>query len=193
MNPPASCAEFNQLYQAGKYAEAIPIAERYVQVIEARHGKEGTEYALALNNLGELFRVTNRLAEAEPLLRRALAIDERVSGPEHPNVAVRLNNLGLLLKATNRLAEAEPLLRRALAINEKSFGPEHPAVAHGLSNLAQLLQRHQPASRGRAADASRACDRREELRTLSIPTSPSASTIWPSCCRTPTGWPRPSR
>ena len=54
MNPPASCAEFNQLYEAGKYAEAIPIAERFVQLIEARHGTEGTEYALALNNLGAI-------------------------------------------------------------------------------------------------------------------------------------------
>ena len=98
MNPPASCRRFNQLYQAGKYAEAIPIAERYVQVIEARHGTEGPEYALALNNLAQLLQATNRLAEAEPLMRRALAIDEKSFGPEHPNVATSLNNLALLLQ-----------------------------------------------------------------------------------------------
>ena len=49
--PASLLSQVNQLYQAGKYAEAIPIAERFVQVIEARHGTEGPEYALALNNL----------------------------------------------------------------------------------------------------------------------------------------------
>ena len=70
-------SQANELYQAGKYADAIPIAERYAQIIEARYGKDGPEYGLALNNLGELFRVSNRLSEAEPLIRRALAIDEK--------------------------------------------------------------------------------------------------------------------
>ena len=98
-------------------------------------------------------------------MRRALAIDEKSFGPEHPNVAIRLNNLAQLLQATNRLAEAEPLMRRALAIDEKSFGPEHPNVAIRLNNLAAAAAGHQPAGRGRAADAPRARHRREELRS----------------------------
>jgi tetratricopeptide (TPR) repeat protein len=138
--PAGLLSQVNQLYQAGKYAEAIPIAERYVQTVEARHGKEGAEYALALTNLGELFRVTNRLAEAEPLIRRSLTINEKNLGPDHPTVAVRLNNLALLLQATNRFAEAEPLYRRALAINERSNGPDDPIVANNLNNLAVLLE-----------------------------------------------------
>ena len=54
--------------------------------------------AIALNNLAELLRETNRLGEGEPLYRRALEIDEKSYGPEqHPNVAIHLNNLALLL------------------------------------------------------------------------------------------------
>ena len=116
----------------------------------------------------------------------------RAFGPEHPTVASDLNNLAQLLQDTNRLAEAEPLMRRALAIDEKSFGPDHPNVATRLNNLAQLLQGHQPAGRGRAADAACAGDRREELRA-GHPSVATASTTWPSCCRPPTGLPRPSR
>ena len=89
-------------------------------------------------------------------MRRALAIDETSFGPDHPNVATDLNNLAQLLQATNRLAEAEPLMRRALAIDEKSFGPEHPNVAIDLNNLAAAAPGHEPAGRGRAADAPRA-------------------------------------
>ena len=96
--------------------------------------------AIALNNLAQLLRDTNRLAEAEPLMRRVLVLDEQSYGLEHPNVARDLNNLAGLLQATNRLAEAEPLMRRALAIDERSYGPEHPNVALKLNNLAVLLR-----------------------------------------------------
>ena len=78
------------LYQAGKYAEAIPLAERYVAGIKARSGDNAPDYATALNNLGELLRASNRLADAEPLFRRALDIDEKSFGPEHPNVLIDL-------------------------------------------------------------------------------------------------------
>src|SRR6516164_4652948 len=70
-------AQVNQLYEAGKYAEAIPVAERYAKAIEVRYGTAGSEYALALNNLAELLRLTNRFDRAEPLIRRALTIDEK--------------------------------------------------------------------------------------------------------------------
>jgi tetratricopeptide (TPR) repeat protein/CHAT domain-containing protein len=133
-------SKVNQLYRAGKYVEAIPIAERYAQVIEARHGTESPEYAIALNDLGELLRVTNRFAEAEPLMRRALAIDERSRGPKHPIVAIRLNNLALLLQATNRLGEAEPLFKRALELREKALPVGHAHIAQSLNNLAELYR-----------------------------------------------------
>jgi CHAT domain-containing protein len=129
-----------ELYRAGKYGEAIPLAERYAAATAARSSENAPEYAAALNNLVVLLQHANRLAEAEHLMRRALVIVENSFGPEHPDVAIKLNNLAQLLKATNRLAEAEPLMRRVLAIYEKSFGPGHPNVALALNNLAQLLQ-----------------------------------------------------
>jgi CHAT domain-containing protein/tetratricopeptide (TPR) repeat protein len=129
-----------ELYGAGKYAEAVPLARRYADAMKARRGSDHPDYATALNNLSQLLVETNQLAEAEPPMRRALAIDEKSFGPEHPNVARDLGNLALLLKDTNRLAEAEPLMRRALAIDEKTRGAQHPKVAIRLSTLAGLLE-----------------------------------------------------
>jgi len=37
-----------QLYQAGKYADAVPIAEEYVGVAAARYGEQHQIYATAL-------------------------------------------------------------------------------------------------------------------------------------------------
>jgi CHAT domain-containing protein/Tfp pilus assembly protein PilF len=138
--PSLLLAQLSQLYQADRLAEAMPIAEHYLQIIEVRLGTQSPEYAVALSNLAQLLQATSRLSEAEPLFRRALAIDEESLGPEHPIVAVNLNNLAQLLRATNRLAEAELLIRRALAIDEKSLGPEHPNVAASLNNLAELFR-----------------------------------------------------
>ena len=71
-----------ELYQAGKYGEAIPVQERYAAATAARYGEDAPEYATALNNLAQLLQATNRLSEAEPLIRRALAIDrENASAP----------------------------------------------------------------------------------------------------------------
>src|SRR5215472_19043936 len=63
--------EITALYNAGKFAEALPLAKRVVDTIKARHGTGRPEYATALN-LAQLLKQTNRLSEAEPLYRRAL-------------------------------------------------------------------------------------------------------------------------
>ena len=128
-----------ELLNGGKFAEAMRLAQRSIELTKTSYGEDHRRYALALNNLATLLEDTNRLAEAEPLMRRALAIGEKSLGAEHPDVARYANNLALLLQHTNRLAEAEPLMRRALTINEKSLGAEHPEVAANLNNLAMLL------------------------------------------------------
>ncbi len=133
-------ARVEELYDAGKYGEATPLAERYAKRAKIKFGGNDPEYATAIAWLALLLKATNRLKEAEPLIRRALEIDEKSLGPDHPNVAVRINNLAAFLYAANRLAEAEPLMRRVVAIFEKSSGPGHPNVAAALNNLASLLQ-----------------------------------------------------
>jgi len=133
-------ARWRVFYDAARHAAIEPLNRWALRLAEERFGTGHAETAIALNNLAQLLKATNRLAEAEPLMRRALEIDEKSFGPAHPKAATRLNNLASLLQDTNRLAEAEPLMRRALDIAEASYGPEHPDVATALNNLAQLLQ-----------------------------------------------------
>jgi tetratricopeptide repeat protein len=87
-----------KLYEAGKVAEAVPVAEEYIRVAAATYGERHPHYATGLG-YAHLYQLLNR-----------------------PSVAIPLDNLAGLLRYTNRLAEAEPLYRRALAIDEKSFG-----------------------------------------------------------------------
>lgn len=123
-----------------QYDRAIQIAKQALEFAGRAFGPMSPHVAVALNNLGAMYRGTNQHAEAESLLRRALEIDARVHGPDHPRVAVRLNNLAALVRDTNKFDEAEPLLRRALAIDRKHLQPEHPNIARDLNNLAQVLK-----------------------------------------------------
>ena len=74
-----------QLYEAGKYAEAVPVAQRAVELAEKRFRPEHPWVATSLNDLAVLYREQGRHAEAAPLLRRWIAIDEKTLGPGRPN------------------------------------------------------------------------------------------------------------
>ncbi|MBD2606641.1 tetratricopeptide repeat protein [Scytonema hofmannii FACHB-248] len=129
-----------ELYNAGKYNEAVVLAERALFITEKVLGKEHSDVATTLNNLAELYKAQGLHEKAEPLHMRSLAIYEKVMGKEHPLVATSLNNLAELYKLEGRYEKAEPLYLRSLAIYEKKLGKEHPNVATSLNNLASLYQ-----------------------------------------------------
>ena len=137
-DPAALNAEAVRLYQAGRYADAIPLAERVLALREKGLGPEHPDVAGSLHNLARLYKSMGDYAKSEPLYQRSLAIREKALGPEHPDVAISLNNLALLYKSMGDYAKAEPLYQRSLAIREKALGPEHPDVAISLNNQALL-------------------------------------------------------
>ncbi|MGF1602811.1 MAG: CHAT domain-containing protein, partial [Thermosynechococcaceae cyanobacterium] len=127
-----------QLYQQGRYSEAIPIAQRSLSIWEKALGPDHPDVAVSLNNLAELYRTQGQYSKAEPLHQRALSIREKALGPDHPDVAQSLNNLASLYDSQGQYSKAEPLYQRALSIGEKALGPDHPDVARSLNNLALL-------------------------------------------------------
>jgi CHAT domain-containing protein/Tfp pilus assembly protein PilF len=135
----AQSAKINELGDAGKYAEAIPLAQAMVAKLE----KDPTsrDFAGALNNLAQLYGDVGQDADAEPLYKRAIAIMEKAVGLDSVRMAPELNNLAALYERQSRYAEAEPLFTRALALCEKSLGPKHPDVGRSLNNLATLYER----------------------------------------------------
>src|SRR5690242_9600223 len=75
--------QIEQLYQIGKYDEAIALAQRLVELTGTRFGNEHPVYAHALDVLGDLYREKGRYAEAEPLYKSARNLLEKQFGPEH--------------------------------------------------------------------------------------------------------------
>ena len=56
-----------QLYRQGKYAEAIPLAQRVLSIREKTLGPEHPDAATSLNNLAELYSAMGKYATAELL------------------------------------------------------------------------------------------------------------------------------
>jgi tetratricopeptide (TPR) repeat protein len=127
-----------KLYQSGKFAEAIPLAQQTLVTWEKQFGPDHVNVATALNKLAVLYYARGRYADAEPLYKRSLAIREEALGPDHPDVAQSLNNLAALYANLGRYPDAEALLKRSVAIREKALGPDHPDIALSLMNLAKL-------------------------------------------------------
>ena len=105
---------------------------------EKVYGKEHPEYASALNNLANLYRVLGQYEQAEPLYLEAKAIFGKLVGMEHPEYARVLNILAILYIDMGQYEQAEPLFIEAKAIYEKVHGKEHPEYAPTLNNLAIL-------------------------------------------------------
>ena len=88
----ARSAGIAELSRAGKYAQAVPLAQRLLADMEKAHGPEHRDVATALNNLAEPYGHQGNDADAEPLYKRALAMLEKVSGLDRSEVAPELNN-----------------------------------------------------------------------------------------------------
>lgn len=130
----AQSAKIAELGRAGKYAQAIPLAQAMLTNLEK--GPPTKDLAGAINNLAQLYGEVGRDAEAEPMFKRALAIMEKVVGIESVDIAIELNNLAALYQRQQRYAEAEPLFKRALALSERSLPAGHPDIGRALNNLA---------------------------------------------------------
>jgi tetratricopeptide (TPR) repeat protein/uncharacterized protein YraI len=131
-----------ELYQAGKFAEAVPLTQRALAITEKMLGPNDPGVAMLLSRLAMLYVQLGRYADAEPLYKRAVAIADDL------DVVESLNGLADLYNDHGRYADAEPIYKRSLAIREKALGPDHPDVATSLNDLAVLY-----VQLGRYADA----------------------------------------
>lgn len=132
----AQSARINALRSAGKYSEALPLAQAMVASLEKTTNNR--DLAGALNNLAQIRADQGHDEEAEPLYKRAMALMEKGKGLDSVEVAPVLNNLAALYQRQGRFAEAEPLFKRALHVREKNLSRAHPDVGQALNNLATL-------------------------------------------------------
>ncbi|XP_044151767.1 nephrocystin-3 isoform X1 [Bufo gargarizans] len=117
------------------------LKRRALQLEELTLGKDTSDNARTLNELGVLYYLQNNLETAEMFLKRSLEMRERVLGPEHPDCAQSLNNLAALYNEKKQYDKAEELYERALDIRRRALSPDHPSLAYTVKHLAVLHKR----------------------------------------------------
>jgi CHAT domain-containing protein/Tfp pilus assembly protein PilF len=127
-----------KLAQDGKFKEAIPIAEKALEVSERVHGLEDPNTADSLDNLGWLFLGLQNFGQAESFFEQALSIQQKILPADDPMVATTLNDLAVLYQEEGQYDKAISDYLHALQIWQKAGPPENPKIATCINNLAEL-------------------------------------------------------
>jgi CHAT domain-containing protein/lipopolysaccharide biosynthesis regulator YciM len=141
--------EVFRLSQAGRYDEALPLAERAVTLIEKELGAEHPYAVSMLVNLASLYLVKKDTARADKLAQRAITLLNKVANPGAEEAQVWLN-LTALYRALGEPRNAALVCQRAVETLERSLGPEHPQVGEALNELASLAQEGKDYARAEA-------------------------------------------
>jgi tetratricopeptide (TPR) repeat protein len=128
----------------GRYAEAIPLAERALAEEKRVVKADDPTLANVLGTLGSYYHGAGRDAEAEPLLLRSVAIAQKAMQHD-PNLfsdlmfSGNLTLLATLYRDRGRLAEAEQLYLESVNLTQTLVGPDHGTLMQGLIDLGARL------------------------------------------------------
>lgn len=92
-------ASVSQLYAAGNYKEALPLARRVLALCEAVRGDEDPLVGSALNNLALIHIELKDFGKVEPILERILARSEKLKIATSPTTGSLLISYGCLMRA----------------------------------------------------------------------------------------------
>jgi CHAT domain-containing protein/tetratricopeptide (TPR) repeat protein len=138
-DPAAISKRIGELHTSGKYAEALPLAERLVALAKSRYGEASTDYANALEQLAATHFYQQNYAQAEPLYQQVLAVRERALGASHDSVLAVLSTLASVYRLNHRPELSQALLERVIAAREHKLGRDHPDLIEPMRGLAEAL------------------------------------------------------
>ena len=114
--------EIHQLYDAGRYPQAVEAAKKVVDIRRNILGYKLPIFAQSLNNLAYLDDTLGDYAQAELLYGQSLAIYKAALGENHPDYANSLNNLAALYRERGEYTKAEPLYQPSARDSSSDVG-----------------------------------------------------------------------
>jgi tetratricopeptide (TPR) repeat protein len=129
--------ELKQKFDAGRFAEAISIAEEIVVVRRAEVGEDDVEYGESLATLGELYAKMCRYRDAESILKKVVELPQETLRGLILH-ADSLHELGCLYLLTGDYDKSRDYLGQAKALRGETLGETHPDFAKSLFGLAEL-------------------------------------------------------
>ena len=124
-----------QLFAAGKYAEARQRATSSLETREALLGPEDAITAASLHNAGVAYLAIGDAKTARSFLQRCVAIRKRLYGVKSPGTLASLTNLWGVYNALGETKLVRPILEDILTGSTGVYGPRHPATLRALFQL----------------------------------------------------------
>jgi TonB family protein len=131
------------------YDEAVPVAERMVELTEEEFG-ESVELGIALSNLAIIQRRVELYEQSEENFVRAIDTIRAVEGPYHENVITPLVGLGINYRMRGEPFEAVAVFEEARSVNRRVHGllnEDQVDIIDHLSNAMLDMQRYGEADR----------------------------------------------
>jgi CHAT domain-containing protein/tetratricopeptide (TPR) repeat protein len=132
-------ADYVGHYNAARFAEALPFAERVVELSRTEFGPDSNPLAVAYYTAGNLLFGLERYHDADAALRNAAAIFARLPDSRAQLVQTQVVLAGVLV-SLSKLEEGVALMRRSVENLEGLLGIDDPRVRTALNNLGQTLQ-----------------------------------------------------
>jgi tetratricopeptide (TPR) repeat protein len=114
--------EFRTLFDAKKYAEALPVAEKIVSMTEEQYGATDRAMANPLTNLGTVRYRLKDYEAAEKEYQRSVAILEQTAGTADRQLLRPLHGLGAAHFAEQEYVDASVALKRAIDLSRNLDG-----------------------------------------------------------------------
>ena len=140
--------EFRLLFDAHRYGEALPVAEKLVSMTEEQYGANDRQLVNPLTNVGTLHHRLGEHAAAEQSYLRSVRILEANGGPLDRQLLLPLQGLGVTYLALGQYQDAALILKRAADLARNLNGLFNPGQ---LAILKPLIDSY--VALGRNADA----------------------------------------
>jgi TonB family protein len=114
--------QFREAFDARKYAEALPLAEKVVELTEEQYGKDARALVNPLTNLGTVHYRLKDYPAAEKEYQRGIDILEKTAGTTDRQLLRPLQGLGASHFAENEYVDASVALKRAIDLSRNLDG-----------------------------------------------------------------------
>ena len=114
--------ELRDLVDQEEYIDAIPVAERVVELTQEEFGPTSSEAAVAFSNLGEVQRRAGSFEESGQNFLAAVEIFRETEGEFTESVITPLLGLGVSYQAMGEYPQAVTVFEEARTINRRAFG-----------------------------------------------------------------------
>ena len=159
-----------QLYIAGRYEEALALAEKGLAIGEKEDGPDSANVASWLTHMALALEGLGRYEEAIPHLKRALAIREKVLGTRSPRHRDRSEQSGGTLRQSGPLRRSGSLQQARARNSREAPRPRPPENRDDAKQSRPRLHEYGSLRRSRSRCSSAPCPSAKKPTDPSTPT-----------------------